>query len=632
MDEAVAVEVQVDTLGGDVRAEKQAHRALRVAEVLHHALLLDVAHGAVEDFELALAELQVPGQLLLKPAQRLDAFGEHDEAIRGVVRLPAKRLAAGDRGEQSPVLGVVAGTDADEGFAQSLEGFHFGGDPCIRFSLELALPASDSVVDRLHAGGGAREERLLQGDDEQIAPRGGGAGRGWCAESEFGSVAGYRRDVWAGFRIGGPAPRRHLHCEQSVVGGFLQGRRGAWAAVDLAIAERVPNLVPDILLEPADHQPLVAEILLRVGVRIGDGGGVEHVHEAREAARAAVVRRRREHDEGVGATRQQAGQATAERTRAPIRDVVRLVDDDHVPVRLLQVGAVLRILLQRVDGDDRLVVVVERIVVGRDAAPHPLDADGVEPRERDREPVPELLLELGEHALHREHQDAPGAPAGDQLAHQDAGLQGLAESDRIRNQDALPGSGEGLSGRVELVGHEIHGGLVPYVDAAVVGDGGAKLALHVQNERVNAIRTLYTRQLGEPHGRIYRKRQGKELEGHLKDLRREIARANSVLEDKIETALRKQLDDLAETYSRQTTRGALPEMNKERMSDLLHKAWHEAGAVRRREVELEVTFKDLTWETLQDATMRERIVEQFPDLENSTLYREYRAHTPTPEA
>ena len=149
------------------------------------------------------------------------------------------------------------------------------------------------------------------------------------------------------------------------------------------------------------------------------------------------------------------------------------------------------------------------------------------------------------------------------------------------------------------------------------------------NERLNAMRTLYTRQLGEPHGRIYRKRQRMELEGHLKDLRKEIARANLVLEDKIETALRRQLDDLAETFSRQTAQGGLPELKKEEMSRLLLKTWHEAGAVRRREVKLEVTFKDLTWETLQDATMRERIVEQFPDLENSTLYREYRAHTPT---
>ena len=147
------------------------------------------------------------------------------------------------------------------------------------------------------------------------------------------------------------------------------------------------------------------------------------------------------------------------------------------------------------------------------------------------------------------------------------------------------------------------------------------------NERLNAIRMLYTRQLGEPHGRIYRKRQRKELEGHLKDLRKEIARANSALEEKIETALRKQLDDLAETYARQAAQETLPEMNKEKMRELLHKAWHEAGALRPREVKLEVTFKDLTWETLQDATMREQIVEQFPNLENSTLYREYQAHT-----
>ena len=111
------------------------------------------------------------------------------------------------------------------------------------------------------------------------------------------------------------------------------------------------------------------------------------------------------------------------------------------------------------------------------------------------------------------------------------------------------------------------------------------------NERLNAIRMLYTRQLGEPHGRIYRKRQRKELEGHLKDLRKEIARANSALEEKIETALRKQLDDLAETYARQAAQETLPEMNKEKMRELLHKAWHEAGALRPREVKLEVTIQ-----------------------------------------
>ena len=149
------------------------------------------------------------------------------------------------------------------------------------------------------------------------------------------------------------------------------------------------------------------------------------------------------------------------------------------------------------------------------------------------------------------------------------------------------------------------------------------------NERVNAIRTLYTRQLGEPHGRIYRKRQRMELEGHLDDLKREIARANSLLGEKIDAALRRQLDDLAETYSRQTAQGTAPELTKDHIGRLLREAWHEAGAARPREVMLEVTFKDLTWDTLQDGALKERIVGQFPELENSTLYREYRAHAPT---
>ncbi len=148
------------------------------------------------------------------------------------------------------------------------------------------------------------------------------------------------------------------------------------------------------------------------------------------------------------------------------------------------------------------------------------------------------------------------------------------------------------------------------------------------NERLNAIRTLYTRQLGEPHGRIYRKRQRQELGRHLEDLKGEIDQANAALGQRIEAAVRKQLDDLAETYARQTAQGALPELTKEDIGRLLLKAWNEAGSARPRKVTLEVTFKDLTWETLQDEALKQRILERFPDLENSALYRDSPAHTP----
>lgn len=151
------------------------------------------------------------------------------------------------------------------------------------------------------------------------------------------------------------------------------------------------------------------------------------------------------------------------------------------------------------------------------------------------------------------------------------------------------------------------------------------------NERLNAIRTLYTRQLGEPHGRIYRKRQRLELDRHLEDLDDEIEQANAVLGQRIETAMEKQLDGLAETYSQQAAQGALPEMTKEDISRALLKAWQEAGAARPRKVTLEVTFKDLTWETLRNPVLKQRILEQFPELENSALYRDSRAHAPASE-
>ena len=59
VDEPVALVVQVDPLRRHVGADQQAQRTRRVAEVLHHALLVHVAQAAVEDFDLFVAESEV---------------------------------------------------------------------------------------------------------------------------------------------------------------------------------------------------------------------------------------------------------------------------------------------------------------------------------------------------------------------------------------------------------------------------------------------------------------------------------------------------------------------------------------------------------------------------------------------
>ena len=151
-----------------------------------------------------------------------------------------------------------------------------------------------------------------------------------------------------------------------------------------------------------------------------------------------------------------------------VGDVVRLVDDHGVPVLLLQVGEV-AVGLERVDRDDRALVVGERVAVGRQLLPDPLDADRVEPDERQREPGPQLELHLLQHVARRDDEDPLAAAASDQLGEDHADLERLAEADRVGEQDP----------RAQVVGVErlADGGLLvgQRVEQALGGDGQARV-------------------------------------------------------------------------------------------------------------------------------------------------------------
>ena len=451
VNQAVALVMQVDALGGDIRADQEPHRALSVPEVLHDTLLFDVAHAAVEGLHLTGLEREIRGELRLQPVQGRNAFGEDDETVGRVVGFPDERLVVANRGEQRLVLGVGRGDDPFERGPELMQAgdFRLPGRAVLAVG-DLPLSSLDTVRRGLEAGRGAREEGLLQGHREEVAARG--------VSPAAGDGDGQQRLI----------RRLFLH------------RRGESRREHLPVLERLTHLLLHVLLEAADHEP-GAEVCLRVLVGVGDRGGIQHVDQAGEAARLAVVRGGREHDEGVGLPRQQLREAAPQGARTPVGHVVRLVDDDDVPPRLFQIRTVFRVLFEGVDGDDRLVVVVERVVVGRNAAPHPLNADRIQAGEGNREAVPEFLLELGQHALHREHENALAAPPSDELAHQDPGFQGLAKADCIGDQDALAGPRKREARRVELIGNEIHGGRVPNVNVRVVRHGLTKLALHVED-------------------------------------------------------------------------------------------------------------------------------------------------------
>src|SRR5690606_33199937 len=70
--------------------------------------------------------------------------------------------------------------------------------------------------------------------------------------------------------------------------GFLR-RRVHRVELELALAERVADFGRDVLLEAADVEAL--DVVLRVVVRVRDGGRLEQVHQAGEALGLAVVGR-----------------------------------------------------------------------------------------------------------------------------------------------------------------------------------------------------------------------------------------------------------------------------------------------------------------------------------------------------
>lgn len=79
---------------------------------------------------------------------------------------------------------------------------------------------------------------------------------------------------------------------------------------------------------------------------------------------------------------------------------MRLIDDDDVPIGVLQIGAVLRVLFEGINRDDGFIVLIKRVVGGWNARAQPLDTDRIQPCERNGETTPQFLLKLRQHTFH----------------------------------------------------------------------------------------------------------------------------------------------------------------------------------------------------------------------------------------
>ena len=143
-----------------------------------------------------------------------------------------------------------------------------------------------------------------------------------------------------------------------------------------------------------------------------------------------------------------------------VGDILGLINHDDVPIRGIKRRAILDVPFQRINGDDHLVVVGERVGVRGNLGTNLLDTRGIQTNQRDGEPFPHLLLELDHHAFRCYHENTATFVTFDELRHQDSGFQGLAKADGVSDENSLTRLGERLLRRNELVRQGVHGSLV----------------------------------------------------------------------------------------------------------------------------------------------------------------------------
>ena len=353
---------------------------------------------------------------LSQPLQGADALGEDHHPHRAA-RADAELAQVGEQ------PGVLARASVVRLARQRLEPQQRLDLPFLGGRRVLAQ-AADALLDGLEQRGRGGEERLGQGPGEErgCGPRVRGA---------------------AGRRVQPHRVELARHLVLRVGGGHEPVLRL------LALGPVRADLAGDLGAVPVPPDDQAAHLVLDDRAVRAHGGRLEQPDQLGEGLRLAVVRRGRREDQRVGVRREHAGELVVQ--RLGVGHVVGLVDDDRVPGLPPQVVQVLP-ALERVDRDDDALEVAERVAGGGQLLADPLDAERVQPDERDREPRPHLVLHLLKHVPGRDDQDPLAAAAPDQLGQDHADLERLAKPHRVGEQDARA--------QVRLVEGLAHGGLL----------------------------------------------------------------------------------------------------------------------------------------------------------------------------
>ena len=157
--------------------------------------------------------------------------------------------------------------------------------------------------------------------------------------------------------------------------------------------------------------------------------------------------------------------------------------------------------------------------------------------------------------------------------------------------------------------------------------GSVDLGVHDVNRRVDAFREIFTKQMGPPLGRIYKKSDWPIMQSKWADIEFLVESANEKIKRSMNAAVEKVIMDAARDWAKAIDENPVVKMQVpytiEDIHNLLLAQWDRKQRATR--VRGQLFVKDLTWATLNSQQVREKIEEAYPELCATGLYKSRRA-------
>ncbi|MYK32590.1 MAG: hypothetical protein F4051_13010 [Boseongicola sp. SB0670_bin_30] len=156
--------------------------------------------------------------------------------------------------------------------------------------------------------------------------------------------------------------------------------------------------------------------------------------------------------------------------------------------------------------------------------------------------------------------------------------------------------------------------------------GSVDLGVREVNELVDAFRKLFTKQMGPPLGRIYKKSDWPYMQSKWSEIGNLVDSANERIKNSMHAAVEKIIWDAAKDWAKAIHEN--PSIKNGTYTDAkIHKLLMDQWDRKQRatEVRLQLFAKDLTWATLNNRQVRKKIEEAYPELRETGLYKSRRA-------